>query len=432
MPLSWESVSLPVNSSSDSRTAAALILARVDAHKAHAARLLRQATPLTRALVLTTLRWQLTADSLLQPYLQRPLEHLDAPVRACLRMGAVEAFKLDTPVPVAVAEAVRVCKILKPQAAGLVNACLRRAVQGTWPKEDDESIPLWLRYSHPQWLVNRWASRMPAHLLRQTLAADQLEAPIYLLEAVSRLAVPTRPHPWVPGVVMVEGPGKEAAAQLTQGRAYAMDPHAVLVARLLPKSRKILEMAAAPGGKSLVLGLEQPDSLRLALDLRLGRARLLAKTVRLLYRPPHVLVADGRKPPLRSQSFDAVLLDAPCSGTGTLRRHPEIRWRLQPAHLQELASLQRALLQAAVALTAPGGFVLYATCSLEPEENEQVVQALALPTVPLADKLPAASSFIELPSGGALLPPGPWGDGFVIHLLGPLTLTYGEKKRKLV
>lgn len=411
---------MPVNSSSDSRAAAALILARVDAHQAHAARLLRRATPLTRALVLTTLRWQLTADFLLQPHLQRPLEHLDAAVRACLRMGTVEAFKLDTPVPVAVAEAVRVCKVLKPQAAGLVNACLRRTVQGSWPQENDENIPLWVRYSHPQWLVKRWASRLPAHLLRKTLAADQLEAPIYLLEAVSPLAVPSRPHPWVPGVVLVEGSGEEAAAQLARGRAYAMDPHAVLVARLLPRSLKILEMAAAPGGKSLVLGLEQPDSLRLALDLRLGRARLLAKTVKLLSRPPHVLVADGRNPPLRSKSFEAVLLDAPCSGTGTLRRHPEIRWRLQPFHLQQLASLQRELLQVAVALTAPGGFVLYATCSLEPEENEQVVQALALPTAPLADMLPAAASFIELPSGGVLLPPGPFGDGFVVHLLGPL------------
>lgn len=420
MLLFWESVSLPVRSSSDSRRAAALILARVDARQAHAARLLWRATPLTRALVLTTLRWQLTADTLLQPHLQRPLELLDAPVRACLRMGLVEAFKLDTPVPVAVAEAVRVCKSLRPQAAGLVNACLRRAVEDPWPQEDEESLPLWVRYSHPQWLVQRWASRMSADLLRQTLAADQLEAPISLLRTSPSFPFPTRPHPYVPGVVMVEGSGEKAATQLAQGRAYAMDPHAVLVARLLPKSRKILEMAAAPGGKSLILGLEQPDSLRLALDLRLGRARKLAKTVRLLSRPPRILVADGRKPPLRSHSFEAVLLDAPCSGTGTLRRHPEIRWRLQPFHLQELSNLQQALLRAAVTLTAPGGFVLYVTCSLEPEENEQVVKALGLPIVPLANMLPAASSFFQLPSGGVLIPPGLWGDGFVVHLLGPL------------
>jgi 16S rRNA (cytosine967-C5)-methyltransferase len=394
----------------------------VDAHQAHAAKLLRQASPLTRELVLGTLRWQLTLDHLLQPHLHQPLRLLDPRVRACLRMGLFEGKRLQTPAPVAVAEAVRVCKSFVPKAAGLVNACLRRALEEAWPDPEDESAPLWLRFSHPPWLVQRWQQRLPQGLLRQALEAAQEPAPLCLLQAVSRLpeGVETRPHPFVPGVLVVEKGGQQVAKVLAAGEAYAMDPTAVLVARLLPSGQRLLEMAAAPGGKSLVVGLLYPESLRVALDLRLARAHLLARAVRLLARPPHILVADGRSPALRKRSFQAVLLDAPCTGTGTLRRHPEIRWRLQAGHLSQLASLQRQLLAQAAELVAPGGYVLYATCSLEPEENEEVVQSLQLPVRSVAGQLPAELPHLDLPSGGVLLPPGPWGDGFVVHLLGPL------------
>jgi len=397
------------------------ILARVEAYQAHAARLLRDAAPLTRELVLTTLRWQLTLDHLLQPHLHQPASHLDPPVRACLRMGLAEAKLLSTPPPVAVAEAVRVCKSFVPRASSLVNACLRRAVQAPWPDPEDPTLPLWLRYSHPPWLVERWQRRLPPETLGQALAAAQTPAPLCLLRPVSQLPpeVRTRPHPFVPGVEVVEEGASRAAAAAASGKAYAMDPTAVAVARLLPPANRMLEVAAAPGGKSLVLGLEHPGSFRVALDLRVARVRLLAKACRLLPRPPALLVADGCRPPLRQASFGAVLLDAPCSGTGTLRRHPEIRWRLTPGQLEQLAQLQRELLAAAATLVARGGFLLYATCSLEPEENEEVVASCGLPVAPVAEKLPAQLPRVVLPSGGVLIPPGAWGDGFVVHLLGP-------------
>lgn len=398
------------------------ILARVEAHQAHAARLLTGAPPLTRELVLTVLRWQYTLDHLLQPFLHQPLLHLDPPVRACLRVGLAEAKLLRTPAPVAVAEAVRVCKAFLPKASGLVNACLRRAVGATWPAADDRTVPLALRLSHPPWLVTRWQDRLPTELLEQALASAQQPAPLCLLAGVSRLPpeVKVEPHPSVPGVWVVRSGATAAAQACARGQAYAMDPTAVAVARLLPRGRWLLEVAAAPGGKSLVVGLEQGDALRVALDLRVSRVRLLAKAVRLLPHPPHLVAADGTHPPFRPRSFDAVLLDAPCSGTGTLRRHPEIRWRLTPGHLEELAALQKALLSAAVRLVAPGGFVLYATCSLEPEENEEVVATLGLPVASLAGKLPTGLPRVELGSGGVLIPPGPWGDGFTVHLLGPV------------
>ncbi|MCX7895117.1 MAG: RsmB/NOP family class I SAM-dependent RNA methyltransferase [Thermoanaerobaculum sp.] len=411
-----------MNSSVDARREAARVLARVDAQQAHAARLLDGAPPLTRELVMLVLRWQLTLDHVLQAVTHRPLSLVHPAVRACLRMGLAEARFLRTPPAVAVAEAVRVCKVLLPKAAGLVNASLRRAVQQPWPSPEDEGTPLWLRYSHPPWLVERWQRRLPENLLLQALASAQQPAPLCLLAGVSQLpaGVGASPHPFVPGVLVVTEGGSQAAQACAGGKAYAMDPTAVAVARLLPRGQRLLELAAAPGGKSLVVGLEQADSLRVALDLRVGRVRLLARAVRLLTSPPRVLVGDARRPPLRRHSFHAVLLDAPCSGTGTLRRHPEIRWRLTSRHIAELAQLQQELLASAVNLTAPGGHVLYATCSLEPEENEEVVQRLGLPVTPMTHGLPPNLPRLELSSGGVLIPPGPWGDGFVVHLLGPL------------
>lgn len=411
-----------MSSSADPRAEAVRVLARVEAHGAHAAKLLTGAAPLTRELVLGSLRWQLVLDHLLVPHLQRPLSLLDPPVRACLRMGLFEAQLLDTPAAVAVAEAVRVCKRFVPRAAGLVNACLRRAVESPWPPAEDQTLPLWLRFSHPQWLVERWQRRLPAELLLQALAAAQEPAPMYLLAEVSQLpaGVRTSPHPYVPGVLRVDEGAALAAQTLAAGQAYAMDPTAVLVARAVPAGQRLLEVAAAPGGKSLVLALEQPGSQRVALDLRLSRMRLAARAVRLAPKPPWLLVADGRRPPLRQGLFDAVLLDAPCSGTGTLRRHPEIRWRLTPAMLAEMASLQRELLASAVGLVASGGYLLYATCSLEPEENEEVVAGVGVPVAPVAASLPEGVPRVGLSSGGVLIPPGPWGDGFVLHLLGPM------------
>lgn len=423
MPSSSASAWSKVNSSVDPRREAVRILARVDAHQAHAARLLTEAAPLTRELVLTVLRWQYTLDDLLQRFCKTPLPHLDPLVRASLRMGLAEARLLRTPPPVAVAEAVRVCKGFVPKASGLVNACLRRAVEAPWPSPEDESVPLALRTSHPPWLVARWEKRLPPELLRQALASAQEPAPMCLLAGVSKLPpeVQTAPHPQVPGVLVVTAGAKAAAQACAQGQAYAMDPTAVAVARLVPHGQKLLEVAAAPGGKSLVLGLEHPQALRVTLDLRVSRVRLLARATRLLSRPPHLLAADGTRPPLRRHSFDAVLLDAPCSGTGTLRRHPEIRWRLTPYQLSELAGLQKELLAATVPLVKPGGFLLYATCSLEPEENEEVVASLGLPVSPVSDGLPPQLPRVVLPSGGCLIPPGPWGDGFVVHLVGPVS-----------
>jgi 16S rRNA (cytosine967-C5)-methyltransferase len=400
------------------------VLARVDAHQAHAARLLGDAAPATREIVLGALRWQMTLDHLLAPHLRRALAALDPAVRAVLRAGLYEAARMGTPAQIAVSEAVEVAKATAPRAAGLVNAVLRRAAVSPWPNPADESVPLWLRFSHPEWLVERWLTLLGDAVTRRVLAANQEPAPLSLLasegavRALERAGCRLEPHPLVSGVVTCREGTAAAVQTVHDGRAYAIDATAVIVARTLPAARIMaVDVAAAPGGKSLVLAREQRPARHLALDRHLGRVVMMRGNLAAAERPPLLAVADGERIPLRPGCCDAVLLDGPCSGTGTLRRHPEIRWRLRPGDLAALAATQRALARAAADLLAPGGCLLYATCSLEPEENAEVVAGLGLVAVPLEGRIPEGVPRLPLGSGGTVLPPHQWGDGFTVHLL---------------
>lgn len=200
-------------------------------------------------------------------------------------------------------------------------------------------------------------------------------------------------------------------------RAYAMDPTAAVVARLLPDlPGPVVDLAASPGGKSLLLATER-GAWAVAADRHLGRVLMMRGNLSRVAALRPLVVGDGCLAPLRDSRFSAVLLDAPCSGTGTLRRHPEIRWRLREEDLGELGRLQRSLVASAAALLAPGGFLLYATCSIEPEENGDVVADAGLQGVPLEDRLPPEVPRLSLASGGVLIPPSLEGDGFTVHLL---------------
>ena len=395
----------------------------MDAGGAHASRLLGDAAPATREIVLGALRWLATLDHLLAPHLRQPLAALDPEVRAVLRAGLYEAARMDTPAEIAVSEAVEVAKQVAPRAAGLVNAVLRRAAATAWPDPADERVPLWLRFSHPGWLVERWRAALGEEATRRALAANQEPAPLSLLATPAAVAeleqagCAVEPHPVVAGVVCC-GEGAAAAVRaLREHRAYAIDATAVAVARLVPDAATLLvDVAAAPGGKSLVAAAERRPARHLALDRHLGRVAMMRDTLAAAARRPLLAAADGTRPPLRPRSCAAVLLDGPCSGTGTLRRHPEIRWRLRSADLAALAAAQRALAAAAAELVAPGGHLLYATCSLEPEENAGVVDGLGLVAEPVDDRLPDGLPRRRLGSGTVLLPHR-WGDGFTVHLL---------------
>ena len=395
----------------------------MDARGAHAARLLGEAPGSVRELVQGVLRWQLTLDWLLSRVLHQPLDALDPRVRAALRIGLYEAARLATPAPVAVSEAVRLARRESPGSAGLVNAVLRRATTLQWP-EDDPGAPLWLRTGHPAWLVERWQRLLGEETARRAFAAGQRAAPLTLLAAVTRRevleaqGVVVEPHPVVPGVLVVTSGAPAAVRGVAGGSAYAMDAVAVAVARLLPEEAgPAVDLAAAPGGKSLVLASERRGGVRMACDRTVGRTRLLRRTLALTAGGPPLAVADATEPPLRPASLAAVVLDAPCSGTGTLRRHPELRTRLAEDALSSFAAVQRRLLDQACGLLARGGFLLYATCSLEPEENGALVGDRPVEVVDVVPALPPGLPVVALPTGGVVIAPSELGDGFTVHLL---------------
>jgi 16S rRNA (cytosine967-C5)-methyltransferase len=218
-------------------------------------------------------------------------------------------------------------------------------------------------------------------------------------------------------------------AAVTAGAFYAQDPSSQLVAHLgaslMADGARVVDLCAAPGGKSALLHRLGRPARHVAVDLHLGRARLMR---RLVGDAAHLVAADAAEPALRPRAWDLVLLDAPCTGTGTLRRHPELRWRLQPEGIDGLSALQRTLVAGAVPLVAPGGVLLYATCSIEPEENEAHFHSLpeGFDLVDLQPLMPPATPAVTTGAGGLRILPHADGDGFTMHavrrsepLLGP-------------
>jgi 16S rRNA (cytosine967-C5)-methyltransferase len=430
-----------VVSSSSERRAAALALIRVE-QGAFASRLLQTAAgPGVRARVLGVLRWLSALDWVLRRHVRSGLERLDPEVRAVLRLGLYEAVHLGVPAPVATDAAVRlVAGLGKGSARGLVNAVLRRAIAGNGPSI--EEAPEHVRWCHPRWLVRRWSAAFGEQAAARIMAADQEPAPLWAWladpDARQRLDVAgTRleAHPWCPGAWRApDDPGALAAA-VAGGDAYAQDPASQLVAHVaarlldeLPDAtpHRCADLCSAPGGKAALLARLRPGIDLVCLDLQPTRVRLVQRLLDRLVGPGRrqtVAAADAGAPPLAGESLDLVVLDAPCSGTGTLRRHPELRWRLSAPELERLAAAQARLVAAAIELLAPGGVLLYSTCSIEPEENERVVAGALggsqarLETVGLASLVPASAGAITTPAGGLRLLPAGLNDGFTLHAL---------------
>lgn len=388
------------------REAALGILIRVDRDAAHAAPLLdRRADDvppkdrdLLRVLVKSTLRHAIRLDHVLARNAARPIAELDVEVRAALRLGAAQLLVLDrVPPHAAVSETVAALKTVAPRGTGFVNAVLRRVASAearsgrvALPPDADAAERLAVETAHPTWLVRRWSARLGEEVTRGVLVADNEDARLDLLvdprvaggdaveSALAEAGVVLATSAWAPaGRVVVSG--NAAAHPLVRSGAVAVvDAAAQAICEMVPASRVVLDLAAAPGGKTRTLLARGRARNVVALDPNASRARRLAGNLSAGARRADVLVvrADARRPPLRRNAHEAILLDAPCSGTGTLRKNPEIRLRLREADLGGFAEIQRALLESALDLAAPGGVVVYATCSLEPEENEEVAAAV--------------------------------------------------------
>ncbi|MGE5090938.1 MAG: transcription antitermination factor NusB [Bacillota bacterium] len=331
------------------------------------------------------LRTRTTLDARLAPLVPRGWDRVASPLQDVLRIGAYQLTGLDrVPPHAAVSTSVALAREAGGErAGGFVNAVLRQMgrTPAPPPASGDDAAALAAEYSHPEWLVRRWVGRFGAEAAaallernntRPELVLQPARAPLDALrERWEAAGIRTRPAPYGAGLLTDRSrPGDLPG--FAEGDFVVQDPAQALVAWFadLPPDTIAYDACAAPGGKTIALGRSTRGVV--AADVSRSRARRLAENVRRAGSGrEHVIVADARHPPVRGAG--AVLVDAPCLGTGTFARHPDARWRVSPDALVRLAAQQAELLDAAADAVRPGGLLVYATCSLEPEENEQQV-----------------------------------------------------------
>ncbi|HUE87183.1 MAG TPA: 16S rRNA (cytosine(967)-C(5))-methyltransferase RsmB [Vicinamibacterales bacterium] len=345
-----------------------------------------------------TLRWRSALDYQLQRLSAKPLQKLDQAVLDALRLGAYQILYLDrVPISAVVNDSVDLVKASGlGSAAGFANAVLRRLARErntlTWPDRSDLVAHLSVLQSHPAWLVRRWLDRHGEHATEQWLRFNN-EPPAMTLasnrllgtrdELIARLrsegveAVPTLRAPF--GLTVTSG-RPLASAAFRDGYCLVQDEASQIIPELLQAKpeQRVLDACASPGGKTLAAAAQcAPAGHVVATDVRRRRVQLLAATVtRCRATNVHVVQIGARSPlPFADEAFDRVLIDAPCSGLGTVRRDPDIRWRRDPSQFETLARTQADLLARVRSLVARGGRLVYSTCSSEPEENEDVVAA---------------------------------------------------------
>jgi 16S rRNA (cytosine967-C5)-methyltransferase len=396
------------------------VLLRVAAEGAYAGDALRlrrdDATPsplrhddaaLATELVFGTVRWQRLLDTLIARHLRKSSSSLELEVWIALRLGIYQLRFLErVPAHAAVHESVELAKRAgKISAAGLVNAILRRCAEECHVPAERLLSPglgvaekLAILNSHPTWLVERWLARFgpgatasllrannqPAHSALAFASAEHAEA----MTNLQADGVVLQEGALLRGAARVMSGNAERSAEFTSGVISFQDEASQAIPLLLAAQagNSVLDLCAAPGGKTAIVARAvMPSGHVVAADLHIHRLRAMRKNLQRLESSDvttnvSLIALDGEQPLLFSAQFDRVLLDAPCSGTGTLARNPEIRWRLQPQDLPAFASRQRNLLLNALKYVKLGGRLVYSTCSLEPEENEAVV-TLALKNV---------------------------------------------------
>ncbi len=370
VPANGERVGSMAANVSPARLAAAEILEEVGATGAHSDDLLhgpRLRTlsqvdrDLTTALVLGVLRWQIELDARVRPLLSRPDLKLAPPVEIVLRLGAFQILHLERiPVHAALNESVELVRFAgQPHAAGMVNAVLRKLVNTPPPRQPlvETTAALAERLGHPLWMAERWNAAYGRPAAEAICRFDQSQPPCPALFGMAEGEPPFPPM--------------DAGSRLV----------AELAAASQPKARRVWDCCAAPGGKTMVMARRLPEADLLATDLSPVRLKRMAE--RLAREAPEARIrmeaedaSAGRNCAGEEDRFDLILCDVPCSGTGTLARNPEIRHRLQPADLRRQAERQVRILQGVSQCLAAGGRLLYSTCSLEPEENEAVVETL--------------------------------------------------------
>jgi len=397
---------------------------------------------LLRELVMGSLRWLRRLDHVIAAASNRSVEQIEPALRPLLRIATYQLLFLDRiPAHAAVHEAVEQSHQLTHRGgASFVNGVLRSIARAPrledWPVEESDTIRrLAIEKSHPDFLVSRWMHRFGHARTLDLLDANNRSRPMHLLafrdrggrellaESLIDEGLEVEPATLSPLGLIVRRGNPLTTAAFQRGDFYVAD-EASQAAALIPPPRPgetVLDAAAAPGGKSFALLAWEP-SVRIAMsDLALGRALRVRDNQRRLQRPLPLAVADAAGPPF-TRGFDRVVLDLPCTGTGTLRRHPEIKWRISEGEIGRLSRQALRMLEGTAPLVAPGGLLVAITCSLEREENEEVV-ARFLATRPDFSLLTLEET-LESPVTAGVTGPGAWRiltggdhDGFSVNVL---------------
>ncbi len=347
-------------------------------------------------LAYSTLRWRGTLDWALSQVLDRGLDAVETGLRHVLRLGALQLLYSDVPARAAVDTAVDLAREQVPDgrargAAGFVNGVLRALSRQQddlpWPDPaDDRVAALSLSTAHPPWIVEELVDRLGDEA-EAALEADN-DPPGLTLRAVGDRSalieelladgVDAAPGEHAPEAVHAPGADPRRLASVAEGRAVPQDEASMLVAHAtdVRPGDRVLDLCAGPGGKATHLAhLAGSDGRVTAVEIHPHRARLIEQAAGRQGAHVDVVVGDGRKPPVEGP-FDVVLVDAPCTGLGTGRRRPEVRWRRTPGEIPDLADLQRQLVMAGAGLLAPGGRLTYAACTWTSAETVAVAEHL--------------------------------------------------------
>ncbi len=397
---------------------------------------------LLRELVMGSLRWLRRLDHVIAEASNRSFQQIEPSLHAPLRVATYQLLFLDrVPAHAAVHEAVEQAHQLTHRGgASFVNGVLRRIARAPqledWPVKDPDPVRrLGIEKSHPDFLVARWLERFGREGALALLDANNRAKPMHLLafrdrggrellaERLIDDGLEVEPAYLSALGLIVRRGNPLATGAFQRGDCYVQD-EASQAAALIPPPQAgetILDAAAAPGGKSFSLLAAEPQVSMALSDVALARANVLRANLRRLRRHLPLAVADAGMLPFGKQ-FERVVLDLPCTGTGTLRRHPEIKWRISEAEIGRLSQQALRLLGGAAQRVAPGGLLVAITCSLEREENEDVVTSF-LTMHPGFSPLPL-EKLLEHPAAARITGPGAWRvltggdhDGFTVNVL---------------
>lgn len=397
---------------------------------------------LLRELSLGTLRWKRRLDYVISRASHRDFEKIEPALRTPLRLGAYQLLFLDRiPHHAVVHEAVDHARRLTHKGgASFTNAVLRRIARqpslDAWPVEHDDPLSrLAIEKSHPDFMVRRWFHQFGKPVTERLLDANNRPKALQLLafkdgggrellaEQLIDEGVEVEPSMVSPLGLIVRHGNPLHSESYRQGRFYVQD-EASQAAALVPPPRpgeRILDAAAAPGGKSFTLLAVEPTVRPVLADVSPGRTFTLRENLVRLGRDLPLLVADAASPPL-SGRFDRVILDLPCTGTGTLRKNPELKWRVSESEIGRLSRQAARLLAGLADCVEVGGYLVAITCSLEPEENQHVIERLLEERSDLrhAD----LDQLLDYPLDRFIVGPGAWQilpqddhDGFTVQVL---------------